>query len=208
MKIDRSRIVDAALDLLNEVGLDDFTTRALAQRLDVRQPALYWHFRSKRALLDAMNEEMLARGMIRRDPERGEDWRVYLTENARQFRGALLAWRDGARVHAGTEAGPQDLEGFEIQLRLLGEAGMSLPFAMNLLAAISRYTVGCVVEEQSEGVDAAAQQELDMAAQAHPRAAVALAHYRSSGHAAFFEAGLRLLLDGAAAQLGGSGGEA
>ena len=53
MKIDRARIVDEALQLLNEIGMDEFTTRELARRLGVRQPALYWHFASKRALLDA-----------------------------------------------------------------------------------------------------------------------------------------------------------
>ncbi|HEY8310696.1 MAG TPA: TetR family transcriptional regulator, partial [Gemmatimonadaceae bacterium] len=36
-------IVRSALDLLNEVGLDAFTTRRLAERLGVKQPAIYWH---------------------------------------------------------------------------------------------------------------------------------------------------------------------
>lgn len=203
MKVDRARIVDEALQLLNEVGVDAFTTRALAQRLGVQQPALYWHFRSKRALLDAMNAEMLARGPGRREPRPDEDWRAYLAENARNFRLTLLAWRDGARVHAGTEAGPQDLDGVECQLRLLDHAGMSLPSAMDLLAALSRYTVGCVLEEQSEGVDTAAREALDAEAEAYPRVAEALRHYREGGHAATYEAGLRLILDGAAARMSG-----
>ena len=62
MKLDKAQIVDEALGLLNEVGIDALSTRLLAQRLKVQQPALYWHFRNKRALLDAMNEEILRRG--------------------------------------------------------------------------------------------------------------------------------------------------
>ena len=49
MAIEREKILDAALMLINEVGLDKFTTRRLAERLGVQQPALYWHFRSKSA---------------------------------------------------------------------------------------------------------------------------------------------------------------
>ena len=54
MKVDRAQIVDEALKLLNEVGIDALSTRLLADRLNVRQPALYWHFKSKRALIEAM----------------------------------------------------------------------------------------------------------------------------------------------------------
>ena len=50
MKLDRQQIVDAALDLLNEVGIDQLSTRLLAQRLKVQQPALYWDFASKGAI--------------------------------------------------------------------------------------------------------------------------------------------------------------
>ena len=45
-------IVQAALDLLDETGMDGLTVRALASRLGVQAPALYWHVPSKQALLD------------------------------------------------------------------------------------------------------------------------------------------------------------
>ena len=64
MRLDRERIVDAAMALLDEVGLDAFSTRALAARLGVRQPALYWHFRNRRALLEAMNARMIAEAQV------------------------------------------------------------------------------------------------------------------------------------------------
>ncbi|EBR7419052.1 TetR family transcriptional regulator, partial [Salmonella enterica] len=52
-KLDKGTVIAAALELLNEVGMDSLTTRKLAERLKVQQPALYWHFQNKRALLDA-----------------------------------------------------------------------------------------------------------------------------------------------------------
>lgn len=58
-KLRKDAIIRTALDLLNEVGVDNLTTRKLAERLGVQQPALYWHFKNKRALLDALSEAML-----------------------------------------------------------------------------------------------------------------------------------------------------
>ena len=68
-KLDKGTVIAAALELLNEVGMDSLTTRKLAERLKVQQPALYWHFQNKRALLDALAEAMLGRGVKFR-PER------------------------------------------------------------------------------------------------------------------------------------------
>ena len=45
--INKERIVAAALELLNDKGMDALTVRALAARLDVQAPALYWHVRNK-----------------------------------------------------------------------------------------------------------------------------------------------------------------
>jgi TetR/AcrR family tetracycline transcriptional repressor len=199
MKVDRAAIVEAALTLLNEVGIDGLSTRLLAERLNVRQPALYWHFRNKRALLDAMNDEILARGHRHDWAFDSADWKHFLLEDARSFRKALLAYRDGARVHAGTEANPDDLDLIEAHMRVLVGAGMSEEFAMDILVAIGRYVVGCVLEEQADFPDAPNRgNRLDAAAKDHPLTAKALAHYRHEGHAALFEAGLALIVEGAA----------
>lgn len=201
MKIAREQIIEAALALLNETGVDKLSTRALAERLGVQQPALYWHFKNKRALLDALNDAMLAHGHIRCRPLPGEAWDAFLRNNMCSFRRALLAWRDGARVHVGTEADPERIGEFEPMLALLGEAGMSPVAAMQLLVALSRYTVGCVLEEQADQAGAGAG--LDRAAAAYPLVAAALADYRDQGHEAYFDAGLALLLDGARLRLQG-----
>lgn len=148
-KLDRIIVIRAALDLLDEVGVDGLTTRRLAERLEVQQPALYWHFRNKRALLDALAEAMLAENHSRHMPKSGEDWQVFLRENARSFRKALLAYRDGARIHAGTRPSAPQSGAVEAQIRLLCEAGFTLKNAARALAAISHYVVGAVIEEQA-----------------------------------------------------------
>jgi TetR/AcrR family tetracycline transcriptional repressor len=150
MAIEREEILEAALVLINEAGLDKFTTRKLAERLGVQQPALYWHFRSKSDLLDALNELMLERLQPHRHPAPGETWEEFMLASARSFRLALLSVRNGARINAGTRPTARQFADAELQLRLYVDAGFSAGEALNISIAVTRYVVGFVLEEQDE----------------------------------------------------------
>ncbi|PZQ98068.1 MAG: TetR family transcriptional regulator [Cereibacter sphaeroides] len=203
MKVDRQQAVSEALALLNEAGLDELSTRKLALRIGVQQPALYWHFRDKQALLDAMNAELLRRAHHRRVPLPGEDWRTFLKANAVSFRTALLSVRDGARVHAGSHAEAPDLAVAEAQLAVLTEAGLSGQDALNTLVALSRYVVGAALEEQAEQ---ARPPRLDgMDAGEFPLLSAAAGAYGASSSESRFRFGLEMLLDGLAARLARQG---
>jgi len=192
MKITKSQIVATALDLLNEIGLDALTTRKLAERLGVQQPTLYWHFATRTALLAALNAEILARGPQSPVPKPGDDWQSFLTRNGLGFRAALLAYRDGARIHAGAPVGAADPAAFEMQLRFLVAQGLSLETALYLGTAIERFTTGCVLNEQ-----AGEAEPQDDIGEDFPMAAEARALMRRGGAEAAYRQGLRLLLDGA-----------
>lgn len=71
-RLDKSKVINSALELLNEVGIEGLTTRKLAQKLGVEQPTLYWHVKNKRALLDALAIEMLDRHHTHFCPLEGE----------------------------------------------------------------------------------------------------------------------------------------
>lgn len=86
---DRRSIVDAALHLLDEVGLPDLSMRRLAAVLDVQPSALYWHFDSKQALLAAVADRILERVPADASDAHGV---------ARGIRDALFTYRDGAEV--------------------------------------------------------------------------------------------------------------
>src|SRR5256714_13552595 len=55
----RDRLVGAALELVNEEGLDALSMRALADRLKVKAASLYWHVRDRRELLELVAESIL-----------------------------------------------------------------------------------------------------------------------------------------------------
>ncbi|SHF08437.1 TetR/AcrR family transcriptional regulator C-terminal domain-containing protein [Streptoalloteichus hindustanus] len=196
MPLDRETIVNAAVDLVDEVGLDEFTTRRLADRLAVKQPALYYHFAGKTALLEAVADAILTRGHTRSLPAPGDDWRSFLLENARSFRGALLSVRDGARIHAGTRPRAEGHETAEKQIAFLCDQGFSDVEAVYALIAISRYTVGVVLEEQAEAAaDPSAEAETSRAG---GRIAELIDRVAAEGPDREFEYGLQALLDGLA----------
>jgi AcrR family transcriptional regulator len=151
-RLDRAQVVGTALRLLNEVGLDRLSLRLIATELDVKAPALYWHFRDKRELLDEMATEMYRRMTALGDEPPGlapGDWRGRLTATARGLRAGLLSWRDGARVFSGTRfTGDEHGTGMEAQLSCLVSAGFSLPQAATLTTALFTYVLGFVTEEQ------------------------------------------------------------
>ncbi|MEJ0011335.1 MAG: TetR/AcrR family transcriptional regulator C-terminal domain-containing protein [Bauldia sp.] len=206
MKLERQQIIDAAIGLLDEVGLDDLTTRRLADRLHVQQPALYWHFASKRALVNAMGQEILRRHHTYEVPRPGDDWRRFIGENARSLRRALLAHRDGGRLHAGAEAEVEDFVRLESQLRCLVDAGFPVEIATLALISAGRFALGSAIDEQAEQAEERVwgQEELAAAAAKLPLFGKSLRYYRKNGPEAAFEAGLTLIVAGLEVELAGA----
>jgi TetR/AcrR family tetracycline transcriptional repressor len=148
----QQEIVSAALELLDEVGLDNLSLRALAQRLDVRAPALYWHFKNKEALVEHMAEAILrAEFKDVRPRHEGESWQDWLTFYASRLRKAMLARRDGGRVVAGAHLYPAVtlIKWFEDSLVALTSAGVDVETAWHIVRTVSVYTFGYVIEEQA-----------------------------------------------------------
>lgn len=199
-RLTRDDVLRAALDLLNETGIDALSTRKLAERLGVQSPTLYWHFKSKAALLDAMSQAVLLESRAREAPAASERWQDWLLADGRSFRHALLAYRDGARLHAGTRPGEAQRESIEARLQLLCAAGFEPGPATLLMMSVGRFVVGWVLEEQSaQAPDAPPSSTLKGpdAAQ-YPLLAAGWQQTVGGDADAVFDAALRLLVNGAA----------
>ncbi|MFJ3665406.1 TetR/AcrR family transcriptional regulator C-terminal domain-containing protein [Streptomyces sp. NPDC090106] len=147
--LDRARVADTALRLLNEVGLDGLTLRAIARELDVKAPALYWHFKDKQALLDEMATEMYRRMTAGTPLDPADTWQERLLKANRGLRAALLGYRDGAKVFSGTRfTSLVHVEAMEDNLRLFTAAGFTLAEAVRATSTTYFYTLGFVTEEQ------------------------------------------------------------
>jgi TetR/AcrR family transcriptional regulator, tetracycline repressor protein len=162
--LDRSRVVGTALRLLNEVGLDGLTLRRVAKELNVQAPALYWHVRNKQELLDEMATAMLRDMSAADDGDDRDDrdgghaegtsadasWQELLAGTGRGLRRALLRYRDGAKVFAGTrltDTGHAARQ--EAHLRRLVAAGFSPGAAARASFIVFVFTEGFVIEQQA-----------------------------------------------------------
>jgi len=196
-RLQRDLIVGSALQMLDEVGLDGLSTRTLATRLGVQSPALYWHFGSKRDLLDAMADTMLVEAGQPAPPRPGDEVVPWLTERGCAFRRALLSHRDGARVHAGSRPQTGQLPSLEAQAVALTAAGLSAEDALRALLAISRYTIGWVLEEQADAARAAEVPATDRPAfEDHATLRSARAIFEQRDPDSDFEFGLTALVAG------------
>ncbi|MEV0092005.1 TetR/AcrR family transcriptional regulator C-terminal domain-containing protein [Streptomyces sp. NPDC050738] len=148
-KIDRAAVAEAALRLLNEVGLDGLSLRAIAKELDVKAPALYWHFKDKQELLDEM--ATLIYRQIAADFDLGaySRWQDGLIAYNEGLRATLLRYRDGAKVYSGARfTGTDHAVSMEQHLRMMTGAGFELRQAVLAGTTSYSYTIGYVTEEQ------------------------------------------------------------
>jgi AcrR family transcriptional regulator len=205
--LDRSTVVQAALELLNRVGLDGLSTRSLAAELGVKSPALYWHFHNKQELLDAMADAMVS-GAGMGPPHPGETWQVWLARRARAYRTSLLVYRDSARIVTEAQTlSPATIQSLNIELQAMVDLGFDPVQALRTITALTNYVDGFVLQEQSSRQSAAS----------HPVTPESLTELFSEGKAAplliafaqggspyseeSFEYGLSALIEGCAAAL-------
>jgi TetR/AcrR family tetracycline transcriptional repressor len=211
--LERGVVVALALQLLDEVGYSGLTLRRLADRLQVKAAALYWHFENKQDLIDAMAERIML-GEFEGTRPPSSNWRDLLGMVARTHRKALLRYRDGAQImaHANMRQSSM-LEGMEMLLSALETQGFSAKQSMGGFFVVVRYTLGCVFEEQADPRTKAQHvshiKQFQNMADKYPAIAKTfsetISESKGKGSDYMFELGLKIILDGIALQLQGDG---
>jgi TetR/AcrR family tetracycline transcriptional repressor len=151
MAVTRDDVINTAIQLLQEVGLDGLTLRKLATELCISAPTLYWHVRDKRELLDLMSEAMIRDHRAQQPPmAEGLEWWQIIAEGARRQYGALLSYRDGARVVAGNRPTEAQLPMIERYMQLWVAAGFPPDEALASILAMGDFIAGSALEHQAE----------------------------------------------------------
>ncbi|MGI8312536.1 TetR/AcrR family transcriptional regulator C-terminal domain-containing protein [Saccharopolyspora hattusasensis] len=184
MRYHRGDVVDRAIAVLDEYGLESLTMRRLAAELGLQPSALYHHVPNKQTLLAAVADEILTRG---RRPRRARKWDRRVVEVCAELRDAMLAYRDGAEVVVtaytfGLGAGEPASQLQEA----LRDGGLPDDLVDVGTRALLHLVFGHTVEEQ-------------MALQAASAGAID----RAPGGPADFERGLELVLDGLRSKVNG-----
>lgn len=213
--LDVEQIVRAALELLDEQGLDALSMRHLAERLGVKAASLYWYVRDKSELLALMADAIAGQA---RAPDAALPWRARVEALLEESRRVLMLHRDGARVMMETPPfGPNRLRLIDMMFQALlaaGLTGVAVPRAGRLL---NDYVTSFVLEERVEqqmatpdGAQPPAFAEIEASAQRQfaalppatfPGIAAVAADAADPDLDARFRYGVTILLDGLERQL-------
>ena len=151
--ISADEILNGALELATDVSIDNLSMPMLAKHLDVGVTSIYWYFRRKDDLLDAMTDRALERFEFTVPSIDASNWRESLRDHAhtmrRQFRSdptlcdlLLIRSQFGSRAALGA------LEKIEQPVAALVEAGLTPEQAVDTYGAISVHTRGSAVLER------------------------------------------------------------
>jgi AcrR family transcriptional regulator len=154
-------IVAGAFEFCRDTPVDEMTVPQLAVFLDVGVTSIYWYFKSKRELLDAMTEEALVSFYESMPPLRSRGWEDMLREffvsfytllAADQLKCDLIVRRIGNRADDGAI---RSWARAEQLLTALADAGFPPSLARHAFFTLSIYTQGFLLVERTGRVSGA-----------------------------------------------------
>ncbi len=193
--LSRDRIESEALSLIEESGIDQFSTRKLGQRLGCEAMSIYHYFPSKAHILDSLADRVLAAMPIppqslspgRRLRELAYGWRRLARQYPRFYLWlSLRQWN--------SEVGARYMD--EI-LACFYDAGLPPELAARGLRILGYYVQGATQDESSgyaAGPSALSPVPPDVMAARHPRLVAASQFYVPSEYDTTFEVGYAALL--------------
>ncbi|WP_218000308.1 TetR/AcrR family transcriptional regulator [Millisia brevis] len=197
------RLIDGAIALIDEVGLDALTVRTLATRMGVTPMALYHHVANKDELLNRLVDAVFAD--VYAPTPRGA-WSAELARRSRSLRTVLRERPWALRImESRPQPGPATIANHEAVLDCLRTAGFTWQAVADAYATLDAFVYGFALQESMlAAVDLDTDAErvaagMDLAA-APRMAEFAAAHVVAPGYAFgnSFEVGLGIVLDGIA----------
>jgi AcrR family transcriptional regulator len=144
LQLDADAIVEAAIDILQEHGLDAVSMRSVSARLGVSPIPLYSRVGNKEALLDAVADKLLAD--LAPATMADEAWPEYAARWATALRGRIKAARD-SRLILGQRRSAYVAASRPL-IALMRKAGLSSDAAVQGCRLLMWATIGFVVTEQ------------------------------------------------------------
>jgi AcrR family transcriptional regulator len=143
----RQRVLDAAVALADDSGIESLTMRKLGQALGVEAMSLYNHVTNKDALLDGMVDQVFGEIDLPL-PEAG--WKAAMRQRAISARQALARhpWAIGLMESRRTP-GPANLRHHDAVLGCLRRAGFPLALTGHAYSLLDSYIYGFALEEAS-----------------------------------------------------------
>lgn len=146
-RLTAARVLDGAMALADEIGIDAFTIRKLADALDTKPMSIYHHVPSKEAILDGIVDRVFAE--IARPPADLE-WKTAIRHRYLSAREVLACHRWAAPLmESRTHPGPETLAHHDAVLGCLRRGGLSLEMTAHAYALLDAYVYGFALQEAS-----------------------------------------------------------
>lgn len=140
LPLTRDRVLQTALGLADEGGLESLSMRKLGQALGVEAMALYYHFANKDRVLDGIVDLVFAEIDV---PIIGADWMPAMRQRAISVRDALARhrWAIGM-MESRTNPGPATLRHHDAVIGCLRSDGFDVAMAAHAYALLDSYIFG------------------------------------------------------------------
>src|SRR3954454_7981443 len=143
--LSRERVLETAIALADQHGLEAFSMRKLADELGVAAMSLYHHVPNKDQWLDAMIDLVFSEIEL---PSTDDDWQAAMRKRAVSTREALNRHRWAVGLMEGrTTHGPANLRLHDAVLGCLRGAGFSLEMTVHAYSVLDAYIYGFALQE-------------------------------------------------------------
>ena len=202
-------IIKGAFELAEEVGIDNLSMPLLGKHLGVGVTSIYWYFRKKDDLLNAMTDRALRQYVFATPYVEARDWRETLGDHARTMRktfmgSPILCDLILIRSALSPRAAKLGVQEVEKAIASLVEAGLSPDDAFDTYSAVSVHVRGSVVLQRLREKNRAADEgpsDIEETMTIDPETTPLLAQVTAKGHhigaadEKNFEFGLECILD-------------
>jgi len=203
-------IISGAFELAEQVSIDNLSMPLLGKHLGVGVTSIYWYFRKKDDLLNAMTDRALSKYVFATPYVEASDWRETLRNHARLMRktfmgNPILCDLILIRAALSPKAARLGAQEMETAIANLVEAGLSAEDAFDTYSAVSLHVRGSVVlqrlYEKNQSADNSGPRAIEDAVGIDPQTTPLIAQVTGKGHRigapdeTNFEYGLDCILD-------------
>jgi AcrR family transcriptional regulator len=133
-------VLDAAIKLADQGGLESLSMRKLGQELGVEAMAVYYHFANKDEVIDGIVDIVFSQIDL---PASGADWKSAMRQRAVSLRDVLLRhrWAIGL-MESRRKPGPANLRHHDVVIGSLRSAGLDMPTIAHAYSLVDSYIYG------------------------------------------------------------------
>jgi AcrR family transcriptional regulator len=138
--LSRERVLQTAMRLADQGGLESLTMRRLGQELGVEAMAMYHYFANRDQIVDGIVDLVFAEIEL---PSDDGDWKAAMRRRAISLRDVLLRhrWAIGL-MESRRNGGPANLRHHDAMIGSLRAGGMDIPMAAHAYSLLDSYIYG------------------------------------------------------------------